>query len=116
MSSGLIIMAYFAPDRLTRGLTASILTLYAAMTTFIFLSVRSDLQSADVVFKEATLLSESYGVMNDVLVQRTSAVAESAIGGAAMLLFFVGLYLGTNGYLIYVSITNRKKSSGEGGT
>ena len=108
ISSGLIVMSYFAPDRLTKPLTSLILGLYVAMTGFIFLNSSSDLGMAARVLQDALALAETQGISSEALIFKTTTTGIDTLTTIALAIFFMGMFIGTVGYVISMCLRNYK--------
>ncbi len=116
VSSGLIIMAYFAPHKLTKPLTSLILGLYIAMTALAFLNALSDFMASTELFLDAVALAESQDIVSRALLFKTTDGAILNVSLTAGIIFIVGLFIGTIGYVTSMCLKNYKGMSGDSDT
>ncbi len=114
ISSGLIVMAYFAPDRLKIGVTTLVLFAYIAFTTFIITNIGADGALSDAALRDAKLIAEQFDLQANSLDQRLGD-AESGRGSTwAFSIFFLILFIGTIGYVAYTAYVTFRNSRSEG--
>ena len=103
ISSGLIIMAYFAPDRLNKLIAGIVLLAYATFTAFVMTNSAEDARLGDLVLADALRIVEAHNLHSDALAHRFNDATRgrgSLFSGAT----FLGvLFLGTFGYVLYTA-------------
>jgi hypothetical protein len=115
VSFGLILLGYFAPERLRPGITALIVGLYVLFSVHVALNANSDMELAGAVLKDAQSLAMTQGIKLDIF----AAYGEPGnLGYLSMGIFLVGLFLGTVGFLISACVTTYRNrvsdTSGDG--
>ena len=116
LSSGIVVLAYFAPDRLTKSLTFLILTLYFLATIVIGLNILTDNALLDAIFRDAILLATSNGIVVEALEERLAADSINTLTTIAMAAFFLGLLMGASGYVLQMCRRNYESSDGDDDT
>jgi len=56
-SFGLIVMAYFAPDRLKLGIASLVVAIYVAFTVWVFSNIGADVDLSDAALNDARALA-----------------------------------------------------------
>lgn len=104
VSSGLIVMAYFAPERMRVSITVLVLSLYIAFSAFVFTNVTEDMQMSRRAVADAEMIASQHNLGSSLLEFRTS---EQGSGETlAFAVVAVGLLFGTIGYLIATCVQN----------
>ena len=73
-SFGLIIMAYFAPDRLRPGTATIVISIYVAFTAWIFSNIGADIELGEAALEDAKALAEQYQIDSKALQYRLALV------------------------------------------
>ncbi len=96
-SFGLIIMAYFAPDRLKPGIAALVVGIYTAFTAWLLSNIGADVELSQAALSDAKVLAETYQINSQVLDYRLTEGGRGS--GVAAAVFLVGLFTATVGYV-----------------
>jgi hypothetical protein len=100
-SFGLIIMAYFAPDRLRPGTAAIVIGIYVAFTAWIFSNIGADIELSEAALEDAKALAEQYQIDSKALQYR---LGDGGTGsGTAFAIFMLGLFTTAVGYVAYTA-------------
>lgn len=99
ISSGLIVMAHFAPDRMRISITSLVLFLYVAFTGFVFSNVTEDMEMTLRVVADAELIASQHGLESKLLEYRNQE-GQGSGETFAFVIVAIGLFFGTIGYLI----------------
>ncbi len=113
ISSGLIIMAYFAPDRLKIGVAALVLIAYVAFTVFIVTNIGADGDLGDAAMRDARLIVEEFELQSHTLDQRLGDEDSGHGSTLAASVFFLTLFIGTIGYVVHTAYLTFRKKAGE---
>ncbi len=109
ISSGLIVMAYFAPDRLKVSITTLVIFLYIALSVFLFSNMVDDLAMSRLAIEDAKAIAEENAINSRLLAYRLEAEGggsgETTFGFVA----FLGLFLGTIGFLVLTALQTWRK-------
>lgn len=97
ISSGLIVMAYFAPDRLTPGIAAFVLSLYIAFSVFVFSNIAADADLSRAAIDDASRVAAEFRIESSELRYRLERGGRGS--NQAAMLFLVGLFFGTIWYV-----------------
>ncbi len=101
-SVGLIMLGYFAPERLKPAITAFILSLYSSFTYFIYENMSGDLTKGNRLFNDATNLAAQHNINMEIF----DAYLEPSNYGAFNNYFFLGLFFGVIIFLANIGIKN----------
>ena len=100
ISSGLIIMAYFAPDRLKPNVTALVVLLYVGLSIFFVSNILEDVGFGDAAVADAQHLAQVYELRSEVLDRRVND-ARSGRGLTSIgIVVMTGFFAGTIGFVI----------------
>jgi hypothetical protein len=114
VSSGLIVMAYFAPDRLKPGITSLVLLLYVTFSVFTATNMQDDGALGAAAVQDAIILETECGIQSKVLAHRLDDSQAGRGSTIAGMVTFLGLFLGTIGYVVSTAWnTRREDSSGD---
>jgi hypothetical protein len=109
VSFGMILLGYFAPERLQTGITGLILSLYALFSITLFSNVTGDTEKADAALFDAFAIAESHGLDLRILAAYTDPRGDEFY---TSVLFLIGLFVGTIWFLIATCVKNvRDRSS-----
>ena len=100
VSSGIIVMAYFAPNRLKPGITSFVLLLYVAFSVFTATNMQDDLALGTAAVQDAVVLETECGIQSKVLAHRLDDSQAGRGSTIAGIVTFIGLFLGTIGYVV----------------
>ncbi len=100
-SFGLIIMAYFAPDRLRPGTATIVIGIYVAFTAWIFSNVGADIELSEAALEDAKALAEQYQIDSKALQYRLEDGGTGS--GTAFTIFMFGLFSTAVGYVGYTA-------------
>lgn len=100
-SFGLVVMAYFAPDRLKLGIASVVVAIYVAFTVWVFSNIGADIELSEAALNDAKALAQRYQIHSQALDYR---LADGGHGsGVAVIVFIVGLFTATIGYVGYTA-------------
>ena len=100
-SFGLIVMAYFAPDRLKLGIATLVIGIYVAFTSWVLSNIGADVDLSQAALSDAKDLAKTYQIGSQVLDYR---LTEGGTGsGVSAAVFVVGLFTATVGYVVYTA-------------
>jgi len=106
VSFGLIVMAYFAPNRLMPGIACLVLLIYVAFSVFSITNIYADIQMGKAAIDDAAMLLTTYELESKQIETR---LEDNATGsGVAIFIFLAGLFLGTIGYVSHTAYTTYK--------
>ena len=111
VSPGLIVLAYFAPERLSRGIAILVIGLYLLISTFLLFSCQGDLLEAASAIADAQQLNQTHGLSSRTLDVRLDEGERYWFAVAVMLLFMLGLFGGTTGYAAWASCSHTTGSA-----
>ncbi len=115
ISSGLIVMAYFAPDRMKPGVVSLLLVAYALFLVFIITNARDDMGLMRAALQDAKTIVESSEIKSATLEYRLDDAQSGSGSTSAAGLFVLALFLGTNGYVAFTAYqTSRKGKTHDG--
>lgn len=107
-SFAIILLGYFAPERLRPGVTTLILGLYICFSATIYFNMARDLEMAAALAADARELAMTHG-LDFRIFARDSQRADISW---TLPLFLLGLFIGTSGFLLIVCITNYRNREG----
>ena len=109
ISSGLIVMAYFAPDRLKPGIATYVVALYIAFSVFIFSNIAADASLSRAAIADASRIASELQIQSSELKYRLD---EGGSGSSlAALMFMAGLFFGTIWYVSYTAYRTYKDTA-----
>ncbi len=107
ISSGLIVMAYLAPNRLKPGIASLVLAIYIAFSLYIFANIEADMDLVAAALADAAKVAAQFKIESKELQYRLE------FGGAgsnlAATFFMVGLFLGTCWFVSFTAYQTHKK-------
>lgn len=102
-SFGMILLGYFAPERLKPAITTLILSLYILFSVSLYNNLTTDTVMADAVMQDALELAQTHGLDLNTLAAINNA---SGYTNHTMVMFLAGLFIGTLGFLLSVCVMN----------
>ena len=111
-SFAMILLGYFAPERLKVGVTSMIVSLYTLYSFFIMSNAGSDNNRASAVARDALDLATANQLEMNIIAQFDGTAVTSTM---IIPIFVVGLLFGTNGFLISCcmrNLANKKAKEG----
>ncbi len=106
-SSGLIVMAYVAPERLKIGVTTFVLSMYALFCVFYLTNIYQDAVRASATIEDARLIAETYNLSIETLnIRVEEGQARAELTGP---FFMLSLMLGTIVYVAFTCFKNYRK-------
>lgn len=108
VSFGMILLGYFAPERLRPGVAALIVGLYVLFSVSLYFNVSGDTDKATAALLDTHEIAESHGLELNILKTYTEARGNEFY---ASMFFLFGLFIGTMGFLISVCVENFRTRS-----
>jgi hypothetical protein len=114
ISSGLIVMAYFAPDRMKPGVVSLILVAYSLFSAFIVTNIGDDMGLRRAALEDAKRIVALSEVKSATLEYRLNDAQSGSGSTSSGGLFVLALFLGTNGYVARTAYqTHRRGKVGD---
>ena len=115
ISSGLIVMAYFAPERLKLGVAGLVIFAYVTFTTFIITNIADDGALSAATIQDARMIVEMHDLKSETLTQRLIDADSGRGSSLAFVIFFLTLFVGTVWYLAHTawSTFNQNRSKND---
>jgi hypothetical protein len=98
-SSGLIMMAYFAPDRMKPGVVSLILVAYTLFSAFLFTNIREDMGLSRAALQDAKTIVALSEIKSATLEYRLNDAQSGSGSTSSAFMFILVLFLGTNGFV-----------------
>ena len=102
-SFGMILLGYFAPERLRPGVTVLIVGLYLFFSVALYSNAIDDNDKASALLLDAFDLAKTHGLELNILTKYNERPSYEFY---TMVLFLFGLFVGTVGFLISACVTN----------
>jgi hypothetical protein len=115
VSYALLAITFLAPEKLTIGATALLITLYVAFSTNTFTNIGFDIDTSVATRVDAQAILEEKGLSLEVLQEKQRSFTDEGLSSARRLttLYIPGLILGTIGYILFIcrrEYVTKKKS------
>lgn len=115
VSSGLIVMAYFAPERMKPVVVSLILVTYALFIAFMLTNMRDDVGLRNAALHDAKTIVELSEIKSATLEYRLTD-AQSGGGSTSSARWFVyALIVGTSGYVVFTAYQTSRIIKARGG-
>ncbi len=115
ISSGLIVMAYFAPDRMKPSVVSFILVAYALFLVFMVTNVRDDMGLSRASLQDAKTIVERSEISSATLDYRLNDAQLGRGSTGASGLFVLALSMGTIGYVVFTAYRTSQTGKTDGG-
>lgn len=99
ISSGLIVMAYFAPDRMKPGVVSLILVAYVLFSAFMYTNIQDDIGLNKAALRDAKTMAALSDIESATLEYRLNDAQSGSGSTTSGGLFMLVLFLGTAGYV-----------------
>jgi hypothetical protein len=109
ISSGLIVMAYFAPDRMKPGVVSLILVTYSLFLVFMWTNIGDDMGLSRAALQDAKTIMARSEIKSATLEYRLSDAQSGSGSTRSGGLFVLALFLGTSGYVAFTAYQTSRR-------
>ncbi len=113
ISSGLIVMAYFAPDRMKPGVVTLILVAYSLFLAFIVTNIADDMGLSKAALHDAKTIAVRSEIKSATLEYRLEDAQSGSGSTTSGGLFVLALFLGTSGYVAFTAYQTSRKDKAD---